>query len=109
MARRRNRPASTTSVVGIAIGFDGDPYGPRDPVAPERFYRSQSQPNIDWPGLVGQGENSNGYRSVTPNGTLTDQGNGWNQPQYYTSNRGNGRRWSPPINWGKNGGNRTGE
>lgn len=109
MARRRNRPASTTSVVGISIGFDGDPYGPRDPVAPESFYRSQSRPNFDWPGLVGAGENSNGYRATNPNGTLTDGGPGWNQSTYWSNNKMNGQRWGGrPVNFGKNG-NRSGE
>lgn len=109
MARRRNRAGSTTSVVGITLGFNGDPYGPRDPVAPESFYRSQSSSNFRFADLVGDDENSNGLRMTNPNGSLHESGNGWNQSAYYSSNKGNGKKWSPPINWGKNGGNRTGE
>lgn len=102
MARRK------TEVVGIAIGFDD---GRRDPVAPESYNRSQSRPNIDWNGLVGAGENSNGFRAVTPNGTASDNGNGVNQEHWGWGGSLNGDRWNGRnLNWNKTGrANRTGE
>lgn len=112
MARRKHTTttiATSTPAVGIAIGFEPNPYG-RDPVAPRRFFGSQSQPNIDFPGLVGAGENDLGFTSQGPNGTQHVSGNGNNQSPWDNWNRkANGRRWTPPVDWAKNGGNRTGE
>lgn len=105
MARRKS---SMTSAPAVAVAIFGDAYGTKEPVAPESFTRSQSN-GLDWEGMYAAGENSNGFRATNPNGTLSDQGNGDNQSQYYSENKGNGKRWSPPLNWAKNGGNRTGE
>lgn len=98
MARRNNtRP--------VAV-FEFDP-SPRDPVAPEGYLRSESRPNIDWAGMVGAGENPNGFTAQTANGTQHDQGNGHNQ--WGWGNRANGKRWGGDnLDWGKHG-NRTGE
>ena len=110
MARRR-----AGNVMAIAMPVLAQPaadlgYGSREPAAPQGFTRSQSDPNIDWPTLVGPGENSNGLRMTNPNGTLCEEGNGWNQSQYFSENTMNGRRWSPPIDWnGPRKRNRTGE
>ena len=101
MARRRG-------ITGVASPFA--PSNGRDPVAPERFFASASSPNIDWPGLVARGENSNGYTAQNPNGTQHVSGNGWNDtPWGKWDMKANGERWSGPIDWAKNGGNRTGE
>jgi len=107
MARRRSGTVTTVGVPVLAVDAAFE-YGRRDPVAPESFNRSQSNPNVDWAGLVGQSENSNGFRATNPNGTLCESGgpfDTWNS----WGNRGNGRRWNGNVDWAKNGGNRTGE
>jgi hypothetical protein len=40
--------------------------------------RSQSAPNLDWEGLIGFGENPNGFTAQTANGTAHDVGTGYN-------------------------------
>lgn len=101
MARRRQN--IVVPVVSVEFGSFG-----KEPDAPESFTRSQSRPNLDWEGLYGAGENSNGFRAQQPNGTSHAQGNGSNRDDWM--NRANGSRWSPPINWNAPGRrNRTGE
>jgi hypothetical protein len=107
MARRKTLPPPA-AMVGIEIGFGA--FSGREPVAPESFTRSQSTPNVDWEGLYGTPENPNGFTATNPNGSQHDQGNGDNQRPYWSENRGNGQRWSPPVNWnGPGRRNRTGE
>ena len=91
MARRRSGHVTATAapVLAVDVGFG---YGSREPIAPEGFVRSQSDSNINWPGLVGQGENSNGLRMTSPNGTVCEEGNGWNQSKYFSENTN-----PPPI------------
>lgn len=99
MARKTTAPAPAA------------PWSPagRDPVAPESFFQSQSKPNVDWPGLVGSGENSNGFRAITPNGVASDHGNGSNQRQWGWGTPADGERFGGKVNWDKHKGNRTGE
>ena len=100
MARRKS-----IEVAVAPISFE--PFAGRDPVAPESFNRSQSSPNVDWDGLVGNGENTQ-YTAQTPNGTAHESGNGANN-EWSWGPPANGRRWGGRVNWAKNGGNRTGE
>ena len=102
MARRRSSEV-------VAAPFSFEPIGPREPVAPESFYRSQSNPNIDWGNLAGAGENPNGFTSQTPNGTQHVSGNGTNERPYRWHGDADGKRWNGPVDWAKNGGTRTGE
>lgn len=82
----------------------------RDPIAPESFSGSQSKPNVDWPGLVGAGENSNGFRAITPNGIASDHGNGDNQRQYSWNKPADGERFGGKVDWDRHkNANRTGE
>lgn len=102
MARRRS--------VEIACA----PYDPmasvRDPVAPERHLQSQSLPNLPPPmNAVAAGENPNGFTAQTPNGTSHAGGNGTNQRGWFWVRRADGERWNGPVNWAKNGGDRSGE
>lgn len=104
MPRRR-----TAIAANIAIGIDN--FGARDPVAPESYSRSQSNPNIDWPELVSKtGENSR-LTIQTPNGTAHEFGNGENQTAWESwNNKANGPKWSGRVDWNRHGKvNRTGE
>jgi hypothetical protein len=103
MARRKDMG------IAIAVGFDD---GRRDPVAPESFSGSQSQPNADWPGLIASNPDNPRYTAVTPNGVAHQDGNGHNQTPFGNWNkRASGERWQPgSINWDRYGrANRTGE
>lgn len=105
MARRRSAPVAVgmTTVVGIDYGFGG-----REPVAPERFLKSQSDSNIDWPGMVAHGENDRGITMQTPNGTNHGPGSRGSNINDW-GNRANSTRWSGGLDWSRNGGNRSGE
>ncbi len=107
MARRKSETVATP----VAIGLFGD--GMREPVAPESFNRSQSNPNFRFANLVGPGENSNdphGFTAITPNGVAHDGGAGNNQERYSWDRNANGARWKgQDLDWSKHGGNRTGE
>jgi hypothetical protein len=99
MARRKDMG------IAIAVGFDD---GRRDPVAPESFSGSQSQPNIDWPGLIAANPDQPRFTSQVPSGTQHDEGQGSNEWSW--SNRANGRRWSGGVDWNRHRrSNRTGE
>ena len=101
MARRK----SSTPEMTVATF---EPFAGRDPVAPESYNRSQSQPNVDWAALVGQGENTQ-YTAQTPNGTAHESGNGENRNWCWGPDA-NGPRFGGRVNWNKNGrANRTGE
>ena len=102
MARRRSGVSTPAPM------FDVDT-GPRAPVAPESFYASQSKSNIDWGGMVGSNPDNPRFTSQTPNGAQSNEGNGHNQRSWSWGPKSNGDRWSPPVDWAKNGGNRTGE
>ena len=101
MARRKDVAAPSPAFV--------DMFADRDPVAPESYHRSQSQPNIDWAGLVSRDGENRQFTAQTPNGTLHESGNGANQNWSWGPDA-NGARWSGRVNWNKSGRvNRTGE
>jgi hypothetical protein len=108
MARRR-----ASEVPAPATAPWDDVYGQRAPCAPESYFRSASKPNIDWDGLVGAGENPNGFTAQVPSGTQHVSGNGNNQTRWSRWDKNaDGERWNggrSGIDWARNGGNRTGE
>jgi hypothetical protein len=107
---RNRRSVGITAAAPMPMdSFESRTHGPTDPVAPESYFRSQSNPNIDWEGLVPANPDNPRYTAQTPNGSASNEGNGYNQPQYNWHPQATGKRWSPPVNWSKHGGNRTGE
>lgn len=48
-----------------------------------------------WEKFYGKGENSNGFRSVNPNGVASDSGTGCNRDYHWGPNV-NGERWAMP-------------
>lgn len=104
MARRKTETVAATGATSIF----GD--GLRAPVAPESFNRSQSNPNIDWEGMVASNPDQPRYTAQNSNSTLHESGNGWNRADWGWANRANGPRWSGGVDWNRNGrANRTGE
>ena len=100
MARRKNE----------TVAASWEPSAGRDPCAPERYLQSQSKPNIDFEGLVGRGDNPNGYRAITPNGVASDHGNGRNQRQWAWNTPVDGEKFGGKVDWDRNkNANRTGE
>ena len=52
--------------------------------------------NVDFPKMVGAGENPNGFTSQTANGTVHDTGGGDNQGNWRYRQQADGERWNGP-------------